>query len=73
MGEDRKEGRKREESIFRSPRDIFKDFTNRICAVFPEDFSQHLSNATKEKLLALRSLIDHAIERTEHRKHGKNN
>jgi len=34
-------------------------------ALFPEDFQKHFKAAQKEALLAYRSLIDAAIERTE--------
>ena len=34
-------------------------------ALFPEDFQKHFRAAQKEALLAYRSLIDAAIERTE--------
>lgn len=33
--------------------------------IMPEAFWEHLRNATRESLLAFRSLIDAAIERTE--------
>lgn len=68
MAEDRRQRQKREECIFRSPREIFRDLRDRICSAFPEDFSEHWSNSRKEKLLALRSLIDHAIEKIDRRK-----
>lgn len=39
--------------------------------IMPEAFWEHLRNATRESLLAFRSLIDAAIERTEKKQEKK--
>ena len=59
-----------EEEDTRKDRDRLRDFTN-ICndikesvkSFFPPELVEHLSNASKENLLAIRSLIDFALEK----------
>ncbi len=72
MEDTKKEGHDKEERIFRNPGEIFNDIKNKICEIFPPEFNQHLTNSRKEKLLALRSLIDHALENIEHQQQELN-
>jgi len=60
MEEEKFSKKKETEQIFDK---IIEDFLN----MFPKSMIEHLGNSQKEILLALRSIIDNAIERTEQR------
>lgn len=60
MGEERSSGKREIEQLF--------DRVMESClAMFPKGMIEHLGNSQKEILLALRSIVDNAIERTEER------
>ena len=44
------------------------ELMSRLAGMIPGDFVEHLLNARREGLLALRSLIDAALEKTEDRR-----
>jgi hypothetical protein len=48
---------------FDSLLDTFDDLRDSFKSLFPPEFVEHISNAGKENLLAVRSLIDSALGR----------
>lgn len=49
----------------KSVQEAWRDFKSSLCAFLPEEFWEHRRAARREMLLAMRSLIDAAIERVE--------
>lgn len=43
--------------------DIFEDMKDSFTSFFPPEFMEHMGNAGRENLLAVRSLINNALER----------
>lgn len=59
--EEDKAGRKKETG------QLFDRIIENFLGMFPKDMIEHLGNSQKEILLAFRSIVDNAIERTEER------
>ncbi len=63
--ETREEARVREREEVRSVQEAWREFQASLRALLPEEFWEHRRAARREALLAVRSLIDAALERLE--------
>ena len=45
--------------------ELREEFVNRILCVMPEEVAEHMGNAQKELLLALKGLVDHQIKKVD--------
>jgi len=65
MAEKPEETRERERPEVRSVQQAWREFRASLRALLPEEFWEHRRAAQREALLAMRSLIDAALERLE--------
>lgn len=56
-------GAREERERFRDILSICEDIKDSLKSLFPAEFIEHMSNAGKENLLAVRSLIDATLKR----------
>lgn len=65
MAETREAARERERPEVQSVQQAWREFQASVRALLPEEFWEHRRAAQREALLAVRSLIDAALERLE--------